>query len=158
MLTAAATELDRTAAAYREAGKVLQGIPGRTEQYLAQLQAAQQVEWNSAAGTAFRHLVEELRWPGNVLRAEASELAATAEAIAADLSSYAETARQLGALVSVLSAVDFTAVAQDLGAARLESMRISAAEATADAGRLVMYVQDNGGIPALLREVADRVW
>lgn len=158
MLTAAATELDRTAAAYREAGKVLQGIPGRTEQYLAQLQAAQQVEWNSAAGTAFRHLVEELRWPGNVLQAEASELAATAEAIAADLSSYAETARQLDALVSVLSAVDFTAVAQDLGTARLESMRTSAAEATADAGKLVMYVQDNGGIPALLREVAHRVW
>lgn len=158
LIATAATELESTAAAYRDVAKVLRNIPDRAEHYLSQLQSAQQVNWNSQAGTAFRQLLEGLRYPGNVLQTEASQLAGTAETIAADLSSYADTARQLGTLVSLLSAVDFTAVVQDLGAARLEGMRSTAAAATTDAARLVRYVQDNGGIPLLLREAADRLW
>lgn len=157
-IATAAAELDRTAAAYRAAGHVLRGIPDRAEQYLAQLQAAQQVNWNSEAGSAFRQALEGLRGPGTMLQDEAFHLAAAAETIAADLSSYAETARQLGTMVSLLSAVDITAVAQDVGAARLEGMRIAAAEAATDAGRLVGYVQDNDGVPPLLRDVVARLW
>lgn len=157
-IATAAVELDRTAAAYRSAATVLRRIPDRAEQYLVRIQAAQQVNWHSEAGTAFRQLLEELRHPANVLQTEASQLAGTAETIAADLHSSAETARQLASMVSALTAVDFTAVAHDLGAGRLEGMRNAAAEATTGADRLVMYVQDNGGIPGLLREAASRVW
>lgn len=158
LITTAALELERTAAAYRAAAKVLRSIPDRAEQYLAQLQSAQQVHWHSEAGTAFRQALETLRHPGNVLQSEASQLAGSAEGIAADLNGYADTARQLASIVSVLSAVDYSAVAQDLGAARLEGMRAAAGEATTDAARLVKYAQDNGGIPLLLREAAARLW
>lgn len=157
-IATAAAELERTAAAYRTAGQVLRGIPDRAEQYLVQLQAAQQVNWNSEAGNAFLQALEALRGPGTMLQDEAVHLAAAAETIAADLSSYAQTARQLGTMVSLLSAADITAVAQDVGAARLEGMRIAAAEAATDAGRLVAYVQDNGGVPHLLRDVVARLW
>src|SRR5699024_9160146 len=154
LITAAAAELERTAAAYRDAAKVLRGIPDRAEQYLVLLQAAQQVEWSSEAGTAFRQLLEALRQPGTMLQAAAPQLAATAELIAADLSSYADTARQLATVVSALSGVDLLAVAHDLGADRVEGMRRAAAEAGADAASLVVYVQQNSGIPGLLREAA----
>lgn len=155
---AAALELERTAAAYRGAAKVLKGVPDQAQQYLAELDKARQVHWHSEAGEAFRTLVEGLRYPGNILSVEAAVLAGEAETIAADLSSYAETARQLGNMVAVLSAVDLTALAQDLGAHRLETLRSSAAEAAADAGRFMRYMQENGGIPWLLQEAAGRLW
>lgn len=158
LMAAAALELERTAAAYRGAAKVLKGVPDRAQSYLAELENARQVYWHSQAGEAFQTLVEGLRYPGNILSAEAALLASTAETIAADLTSYAESARQLGAVVAVLSAVDLTALAQDLGAHRLETMRDAAAEAAEDAGRFVRYVQDNGGIPWLLQEAASRAW
>lgn len=158
LIAAAALELERTAAAYRGAARVLKGVPDRAQQYLGELENARQVHWHSEAGEAFRKLVEGLRYPGNILSVEAALLAGTAETIAADLSGYAETARQLGTMVAVLSAVDLSALAQDLGAQRLESMRNSAAEAATDAGRFVKYVQENGGIPWLLQEAAARAW
>lgn len=158
LIAAAAVELERTATVYRGAAAVLKGVPDRAQQYLAELENARQVHWNSEAGEAFRRMVEGLRDPGSILSAEAALLAGTAEAIAADLSGYAEVARQLGNVVAALSAVDLTAVAEDLGSQRLESMRSSAADAAADAGRFVKYLQDNGGIPWLLQEAAARVW
>ena len=158
LLATASAELERTAAAYRQAASVLKGVPERAELYLAQLEHAQQVHWHSEAGEAFRQLVEGLRHPGNLLESETQRLAGVAEVIAADLSSYAEAARQLSTMVAVLAAVDITAVAQDLGLQQLDAMRGAASEAVTDAAKFVQFVDDNGGIPWLLQEAAARVW
>ena len=156
LLATAAAELERTALAYRQAATVLRGVPERVGAYMGELEHAHQVNWHSSAGDAFRRLV--LYQPGVLLQTEAEQLAGTADTLASDLSSYAATARQLSTLVAAVSAVDLSAVAQDLGAERLESMRLAAADAVGDAASFIRYVDDNGGIPWMLQEAANRLW
>lgn len=158
LLATAAAELERTALAYRQAATVLRGVPERVGTYMGELEHAHQVNWHSSAGDAFRRLVEVLYQPGVLLQTEAEQLAGTADTIASDLSSYAATARQLSTVVAAVSAVDLSAVAQDLGAERLESMRRAAADAVGDAASFIRYVDDNGGIPWMLQEAANRLW
>lgn len=154
----AATELERTASAYRDAAAVLRRMPERVSDYTAELENAQQVHWDSRAGDAFRQAAAALHHPGNFFRVEAEHLSGIAATIAADLSSYAEAARQLSSMVVMLSSTDISALAEQLGVTGLESLSGAASEALFDASTLVQFLEDHGGIPRVLREAASRLW
>ncbi|WP_300344466.1 hypothetical protein [Nesterenkonia sp.] len=157
-ITTAALQLEDAAAAYRSAATTLKTATQHTDDYLTHLHDAEEVQWHSDAAEAFRLLLSALREPGGFLSSETEALAAEADLIAAELTSYAATARQLSQIVDLLSAVDLPALMWDLGADQVAGLRSAAADAVTDADEFLRFVHDNGGIPGLLLEAAARLW
>lgn len=150
IFSAAAAELDRTAAVYEGAGRALQSAAALSEEYLAHLSAAEAADWDSAAGLAYAFLLGVLRGEGNGVGHQAGSLAAEAQLIAQELRGMADQARVIAQVISSIAGTDVAGLA---GA----SIARRAREAVDDAGALVSFLSDFGGVPEGLHGAVERI-
>lgn len=149
--TTVPAQLEQTAESYDAAAERLRGVLARLPDYLAQLDRAEEVNWDSMSSDAYRSVLGLLRLPAEVMIVEVSVLASDANAIAADLRYYARQARTL---VSILSAgaAGIESGADELSG-RLDGLWNEARDALdGHASRFREYLDRHGGIPTFLHE------
>lgn len=150
IFSAAAAELDRTAAVYEGTCRALQSAAAMSEEYLAHLSAAEASDWDSAAGLAYALLLGVLRGEGNSVGQQTESLAGEAQLIAQDLRDMADQARLIAQAISSIAGTDIA------GFAGAEIAR-RAREAVDDAGALVSFLSDFDGIPGGLHGVVEQI-
>lgn len=143
-------QLYSAADAYDDAASRLRRVLATVPDYFALIDRAERVHWDSMASRTFRTALEALRIPGELLTVEAAVLASRAEAIAADLRSYADQARQLMLLISTGSQVfgQYMHLAQDEAARSLAGLSVDILGSN-NALRFMQFAQE-GGVRQLL--------
>jgi hypothetical protein len=150
--TTVPSELERAAEAYDAAAERLRGVLARLPDYLADLDRAQEVNWDSMTSDAYRSVLALLRVPAEVMISEVAALAAEADSIAADLRYYAQQARSLMSLLSLPSGVPAgMEAASDATGEWIEGLwRESRDALNSTAARFTEFIDRHGGIPTLL--------
>lgn len=151
-------QIEAAASTYDSAAQRLMRVASKVPDYQDHLNRAESVEWQSMAGTAFRDVIDLLRGPGRLIGDEAASLAAEAQTIATDLRGYAAQARHLAALLAP-GALPTAAPgpAWDIAAAGIEWIWREAKQSLeGDAAGFMRYIDQHGGIPAVLEDTVRR--
>ncbi|WP_147383467.1 hypothetical protein [Nesterenkonia natronophila] len=145
-------ELERAAEAYDAAAERLRGVLARLPDYLADLDRAKEVNWDSMTSDAYRSVLSLLRVPAEVMTSEVAALAAEADSIAADLRYYAQQARSLMTLLSLANGVPAgMEAASDTASEWIEGLWQESQDAlNSTAARFTEFIERHGGIPTLL--------
>lgn len=99
----AAAQLEMIAENYEQVGHALERVGRAGADYQGRLSRAEQVDWHSPAGDAFREVLIRLRHPGYVLADRAESTADQARTAARELRHYADRARQMGQTLQLFS-------------------------------------------------------
>ncbi|WP_022872144.1 hypothetical protein [Nesterenkonia alba] len=155
---AAVSQLEQAAAEYQRVAELLHQVQALRDDFLTHADQAAVENWQSAAAALFRLLAMGLRWPANLLAAEAENLAGEAATISAELQQTRDTIAQLAWMVEVAGTIDLPGVLGDTVRARVaEEAATHAAEVLHDAQTATEYLtRQPGGIPEVLREVVSR--
>ncbi|TLP78973.1 hypothetical protein [Nesterenkonia sphaerica] len=151
MITSVPAELDRAAEGYEAAAGQLRAVLARLPDYLAELDAAKEVNWDSMTSDAYRSVLALLRAPAELMMTEVAALAAEADGIAADLRSYAQQARYLGSLLSLTNGVP---AGLEAAGDWVEGLWRDSTEAlSSSAARFTEFIDRHGGIPTVLEQM-----
>lgn len=152
VLNLAGAELERVAGIYAQAARRLIDSSEMGEEYIRQLRAAREVEWeSSSAAEAYRMLLYALELDGRDIDNSAYELAAEAYLIAVDLYEAAEKARTVGSLLGSMAGQGAAGLVGSGG-----SVLSWAEEALSSSGEFMRFLNHFGDIPSVLYTAGER--